>query len=255
MKTLTSFILRDLLRSRSLLIFAVLLCGASLGIIALGQGTEKSIASSLAMVQLVIPLFALLHTVSYIHQTHDFLEFCVTQPIHRATVVWGSFLAHSVGLIAAVILGVAIPILVAYPGPESLGLSVITVGLTLVFTALGHALALGSADKSRAIAWALINWVVFSAVLDGLLLLVLLNFDEYPLEALGLIMNFVNPISFARNFTLMQLEAASIMGYSGAVFVDFFTSDMMRNLSLLLFIPWTVLPLWAARRQFNKRDL
>ena len=255
MFSLIQFILRDLLRQRTLIGLFALFALSTLSVIALGQGFEKTLASLLTLVQLGVPLVALLYTVTYYHSTLDFVEYLAAQPISRTQLIMAFFISLASGIALAVFLGFGIPLLITHPTAQSVSLIGMAIGLAVTFTAVGLYVAARSVDRLRAVAQALGIWFLLSVALDGLLVLLLFNLTDYNLDLLGLSINFISPIDYVRNFTLMKLDAAAIMGYSGAVFVDFFTSPGLRTLSVFLFVPWILVPLTLAVRKFKNSDL
>jgi Cu-processing system permease protein len=80
-------------------------------------------------------------------------------------------------------------------------------------------------------------------------------FSDYPLEKVIIGLAFLNPVDLARIAMLLQLDAAALMGYTGALFQHFFGSGLGSGLSLLAMLVWIVAPLAFALRIFKGKDI
>ncbi len=52
----------------------------------------------------------------------------------------------------------------------------------------------------------------------------------------------------------MALDASAMMGYTGAVFQDFFGGALGTSLALACLTAWAVVPALAAMRTFRRKD-
>jgi Cu-processing system permease protein len=127
--------------------------------------------------------------------------------------------------------------------------------LTLVFTSIAFLGSVLSKDKARGIGVALMLWFYFALIYDGLVLLVLFSFSDYPLEKLTLVLSSLNPIDLGRIFLMLQLDISALMGYTGATYKDFFGSNLGLLYTIGIMLVWIVAPLWLAARSFTKKDL
>nr|MBI1230207.1 hypothetical protein [Cytophagales bacterium] len=81
------------------------------------------------------------------------------------------------------------------------------------------------------------------------------NFSDYPIEKGILFVTFLNPVDLGRILVLMQTEAAALMGYSGAVFNQFFRDWKGVVGSIIVLLLWSFFPVLGAFRIFNRKDL
>ncbi len=80
-------------------------------------------------------------------------------------------------------------------------------------------------------------WLFFAVIYDGLVLLSMMVFAEYPLDNFALIASFLNPIDLSRIMILLKLDISALLGYTGALFQRFFGT------SLGLIASWCMLDL------------
>ncbi|HET9825042.1 MAG TPA: ABC transporter permease subunit, partial [Chitinophagaceae bacterium] len=140
---------------------------------------------------------------------------------------------------------------------DATGLAMIFTGcaLTVVFTSIAFWASVKAKDKARGIGVALMLWFYFSLIYDGLILLILFSFSDYPLEKLTLVLSALNPVDLGRIFIMLKMDVSALMGYTGALYQDFFGSFLGMLFTTGIMLVWAVLPLYAAVRTFRKKDL
>jgi Cu-processing system permease protein len=140
---------------------------------------------------------------------------------------------------------------------DSTGLAMIFTGcaLTLVFTSVAFWASVKARDKARGIGFALLLWFYFALIYDGLILLILFSFSDYPLEKLTLVLSALNPVDLGRIFIMLKMDVSALMGYTGALYQDFFGSLTGMLFTMGVMLLWVVIPLYAAHRTFKKKDL
>jgi Cu-processing system permease protein len=127
--------------------------------------------------------------------------------------------------------------------------------LTLVFSSIAFLASVWSRDKARGIGFALLLWFYFALIYDGLVLLILFTFSDYPLEKLTLLLSALNPIDLGRIFIMLKMDISALMGYTGALYKDFFGSGSGMLFTLGIMFIWIILPLWLAVKKFRNKDL
>jgi Cu-processing system permease protein len=75
------------------------------------------------------------------------------------------------------------------------------------------------------------------------------------MEKVSLIFTALNPTDLARILVLMKLDVSALMGITGAVFQNFFNSNIGISIAFSLLILWIIIPITWAFRLFNKKDL
>ena len=179
----------------------------------------------------------------------------MSQPLKRKTIWLSLFLGLSVSLSIAFFIGVGIPVLLYHA--DSTGIIMIISGLflTVVFVSIAMLAAGLTRDKAKGIGLAIALWLFFSLIFDGLVLFVLFQFQDYPLEQLMVFISFLNPIDLSRIQILLQMDISALMGYTGAVFREFFENNTGIILSFIGLSVWAIVPLAFSLKRFKKTDL
>jgi hypothetical protein len=57
-------------------------------------------------------------------------------------------------------------------------------------------------------------WFYFALIYDGLILLILFSFSDYPLEKITLLLSALNPIDLGRISIMLKMDVSALMGYT-----------------------------------------
>ena len=98
-------------------------------------------------------------------------------------------------------------------------------------------------------------WFYFALIFDGLMLLILFAFSDYPLERLTLLLSSLNPIDLGRIFIMLKMDVSALMGYTGALYKNFFGSYSGMLFTIGIMLVWMAVPLVLAIQAFKKKDL
>ena len=101
--------------------------------------------------------------------------------------------------------------------------------LTIIFVAIALLAAVYTRDKAKGIGIAVLLWLYFSLMFDGLVLFILFQFQDYPLEKPMVVISGLNPIDMSRILILLKLDVSALMGYTGAIFQRFFWNTNRNN--------------------------
>jgi Cu-processing system permease protein len=248
----------DLLRSRWFIGYLALLVLATELILRMG-GMNKLLLTLASAVLLVLPLVSLTFGTSHFYNSRDFTELLLAQPLPRAQLFLGLYLALALPLAAGVFLATGLPLLI-HGDMDAAQLRVwllivqMSVVLAFCFVGIAFLIACLASDKTRGMGAALLVWLVLALLFDALLLIAVDVFADYPLDTAVLLAVFLNPIDLARTIIMMQMDAAALMGYSGAVFARFLNSTMGAGAAALTLLAWAAAPAWLAGRRFRKQD-
>ncbi|NND72286.1 MAG: ABC transporter permease [Rhodothermales bacterium] len=257
--TIVRYQLNNALRSRWVLFHGLLYFVLAEGLLVLTGSSDKSLLSMVNVVLLLTPLISLMFGTIHLYNERSFILLMLTQPIKRRLLFTALFVGLAAPLAGTFALGMAVPfaIHVKITG-ATLERLLLLIGsgalLTLIFTALAFLIAVRQTDRIRGVGVALIVWLAFAVVYDGLILVVVSTFAAYPVEKPLLALMMGNPIDLARIIIMMSFDAGALMGYTGAVFTRFFGSIVGTGIAFTAMAIWTIVPYRFAGRAFRKQD-
>ncbi len=255
MKKIIKYVIADLLRSRTIIVYTAVLLILSFSVFSMEDNAEKGVASLLSIVLFVVPLVSILFSTVYLYNSSEFIELLVSQPLRRG-VIWMSIFTGLAGAVSlAFIVGVGIP--VAFYAFTASGIMLVLCGcaLSLVFVSIALWAAVRIRDKAKGIGLSILLWLYFALLFDALVLFFLFQFSDYPIESAMVALSMLNPIDISRVLILLQIDVSAMMGYTGAIFRNFFgTAGGMATTAAVLVL-WTVMPLWFSLRFFRRKDL
>jgi len=249
----------DLMRSRwsYVYFFFYLLLGFVL--LFLNNDVSKAVITLLNIIIVLTPLIGSIFGVMYYYNSKEFTELLLAQPIKRNKIFFGQYAGISLSLTLSLVLGLGIPF-VTYGLFKSSAIFdftlLLVVGsfLNFIFVALSYNIALSTENKIKGFGYAILMWLFFSVVYDGLFLISLLLFSEYPLDKFSLFATMLNPIDLSRILILLKLDISALLGYTGAVFRQFFGTSLGMLLSMAVLSFWIFFPLLFMRHNFNRKD-
>jgi len=252
---IAKYIILDIVRSKVLVAYTMLLAVICTSIFMADADVTKGLISITTVVMIIVPLVSIVYATTYYFNAYEFTELLVSQPISRQHILMGKFLGISSSIVGAYIIGVCIPIAVfAF---SSTGLTIMAAGslLTLSFISLAFLTSTITRDKAKGIGLALLVWFYCSIIFDGLVLMFLFIFNDYPLEKAMIAITAFNPIDLARILILLQLDISALMGYTGALYQQFFGSGLGIVFSVIMQFLWIITPMVFALKIFRKKDL
>jgi Cu-processing system permease protein len=249
------YTLIDLARNRFVLGYALLMLLVAQGLFLVEDDPSKALLSLVQVVMALVPLIALVFTIVYSYDTLEFTQLLAVQPIARKSILAGQIMALSVALLIAQGFGLGLPLLVNEPSMAALMLSLSGSGLVLVFTALGVLIALKQREKARGVGVGLSIWFLFVLVYDALLMSLMFALSDYPIEPFVVPLAALNPIDMGRILVMLQVDLAAMMGYSGAVYKEFFGSAGGIVVAFGVMLLWVAIPTAFSFRTFQRKDL
>lgn len=255
MKKIIKYVMTDILRNRIVLVYTFFLLITSLSVFSLEDSNSKGLLSLLNIILLIVPLVSIIFSTIYVYNSAEFIELLVSQPLKRRTIWLSLFTGLAGSLSIAFFIGTGIPVLLYQP--NAIGFMMIGIGilLSIIFVAIAMMAAVKTRDKAKGIGVAILLWLYFSILFDGLVLFLLFQFADYPLEKAMIVISAFNPIDLSRILILLHLDVSAMMGYTGAIFKDFFGTTIGIVISFGILFLWCVLPVWFSTRKFNSKDL
>lgn len=251
---LLKYIIFDLLRSKVILFYAIFLFIFTYLVIYLGSDVSKALVSILNIVLLLVPLVSIIFGTMYFYNMREFMELLLAQPVSRRNIFLGEYVGLSLSLSVGFVIGTGVPLLIFGINKSSFFLLMVGSLLTFVFVGLSFLASVLTNDKVKGIGISILIWFYMSIIFDGLILLILFLFDEYPLEKALLVLITLNPIDLGRIMILLNLDISVLMGYTGALYKKIFGTWIGMGSSFTLLILWIIIPAFIALKIFNKKD-
>ncbi|MEI6946964.1 ABC transporter permease subunit [Paraflavisolibacter sp. H34] len=255
MLKISRYVLSDILRSRIILAYTLFLAVVSVSLFQMEDSGSKALLSLLNIVLIVVPLVSMVFATIHYYNSYEFIELMLSQPVSRTRILLSEYLGTAGSLAAAFFVGVGMPVLLFQPDATGLSLLATGVLLTFIFSSLAFYASVKSRDKARGIGAALMLWFYFALIYDGLVLLILFAFSDYPLEKLTLFLSSLNPVDLGRISIMLKMDVSALMGYTGALYKDFFGNAFGVAYTTAVLLLWMATPLWLAVRAFKKKDL
>ena len=255
MKKIIKYVMTDILRNRIVLLYTAFLFITSFSMFSLEDNSSKGLLSLLNIILIIVPLVSIIFSTIYVYNSAEFIELLVSQPLKRKTIWLSLFtgLASSLGL--SFLIGTGIPVMLYQA--NTVGFMMIGMGvlLSIIFVAIAMLAAVRTRDKAKGIGVAILLWLYFSLLFDGLVLFLLFQFADYPMEKPMIGVTALNPVDLGRILVLLQMDVSAMMGYTGAIFKDFFGTYTGMFFSFTALAIWIIMPVWLSTRKFNRKDL
>ncbi|MEI2750540.1 MAG: ABC transporter permease subunit [Ferruginibacter sp.] len=255
MRKIVKYVVIDILRNRIMIAYAILLILLSLSLFALEDNTAKAMLDLLNIVLIIVPLVSLLFSVIYIYNSAEFLELLVSQPLKRGMIWLSLFLGLALSLCLTFLLGVGLPVLFFDFSATAAMLVLTGLFLTVIFIAIAMLAAVKVRDKAKGIGIAVLLWIYFTVLFDGMVLFFLFQFADYPVEKPMVAISMLNPVDIGRVMILLRMDESALMGYTGAIFRNFFGTGTGVVISFLVLLLWVLIPAMLSVRKFKNKDL
>lgn len=249
----------DLIRSRWSYVYFIFYLVISVVLLFLNNDLAKAVITLMNITNVLIPLIGTIFGVMYYYDSREFTELLLAQPITRKTIFLGQYIGLALSLSMSLTLGLGLPF-IFYGIFESaaiwdfLLLIVVGVFLTFIFVALAFNIAIRNENKIKGFGYAILVWLFLAVVYDGIFLTSLLVFKDYPLDKFSLVATMFNPIDLSRILILLKLDISALLGYTGAVFKQFFGSNMGVLSALGVLTLWVVVPVSGILLKAKKKD-
>jgi Cu-processing system permease protein len=255
MKKIIKYVFADILRNKIVLGYTIFLLLISLSVFNLEDNASKGLLSLLNIILIIVPLVSIIFSTIYIYNSAEFIELLVSQPLRRKH-IWGSLFTGLAGSLSlSFLIGAGLPIIIYAPADIGLVMTGMGLLLTIIFVAIAMFAAVITRDKAKGIGISIFLWLYFSLLFDGLVLFVLFQFQDYPLEKFMIVASSLNPIDLSRILILLKMDISALMGFTGAVFRDFFGSQPGFVIAIAILLSWVTITFWLSLRKFNRKDL
>lgn len=251
--------MRDAVRSRWLLGYLLFFAVATDTLLRFSEDPTKALTSLMNVALFIVPLVSVVFGTMFLYHAREFIEVLLAQPIARGRLYAGLYLGLTAPLALALTAGIGVPFVLRGASDAASGGSLVMligagVGLTAAFTALAFLVAVRTDDRARGLGIAIALWLACTVLYDGLVLMLVASFADYPLERPMLGLMLANPVDLARVALLLRFDLAALMGYTGAVFARFFGTAGGMALATTALLAWIALPVGLGARAFRRKD-
>lgn len=249
----------DLMRSSWSYVYFAFYLLLGIVLLFLNSDLSKAVITLMNVIIVLVPLIGTIFGVMYYYNSKEFTELLLAQPLKRSSIFLGQYFGVALSLSMSLILGLGIPF-VAYGLFKSNAiwdfslLLVVGMFLTLIFSALAFNIALSNENKIKGFGYAILMWLFLAIIYDGLFLMSLIIFEDYPLDKVSLIGTMLNPIDLSRTLILLKLDISALLGYTGAVFKQFFGTSFGLVISIFALFIWVALPVLRIIHKSKKKD-
>ncbi len=249
----------DLMRSHWTYIYCAFYFLFTLALLWLSSDLSKVTISLMNVILVLVPLIATMFGIMYYYNSREFTELLLAQPIKRTNIFIGQYLGVAISLSASLLIGVGVPFILygIFGSAEIWNFStVLLVGvfLSFIFSAIAFFIALKNENRIKGFGLGILVWLFLAVIYDGIFLLLLALFSDYPIEGFAMGVSMFNPIDLSRILILLKLDISALMGYTGAVFQKFLGSSTGMISSFLILIAWVALPVWRIKQVSMRKD-
>ena len=249
------YVMLDIVKNKFVMVYTIIMALIGWSAFTLEDSSAKGILTLLNLILLTIPLVSILFSAIYIYNSAEFIELLISHPIKRKKIWISLFWGLNSSLISAFIIGAGIPLLIFADTPLSFLMIGIGILLTSIFVSLAMLCTIVYKDKAKGIGLTIVLWIYFALLFDGILLFLLFQLSDYPIEKPMVLMTALSPIDLSRIMILLQLDTSAIMGYTGAIFKEFFGTSNGMIVSFGFLMLWMVLPFLYSLFRFKRKDL
>lgn len=249
----------DLMRSRWSYVYFIFYLLLGFGLLFLNHDLSKGVITMMNIIVVLVPLIGTIFGIMYYYNSKEFTELLLAQPIRRSRIFLGQYLGVAGSLTMCLTLGLGIPFVIyglfRSDAIWQFGL-LILIGafLTFIFTALAFNIAINNENRIKGFGYAILLWLFMAVLFDGIFLIALITFEQYPLDNFSLIATLFNPIDLSRILILLKLDISALLGYTGAVFKQFFGTHIGFLTSMSTLVLWTIVPILLLIRAAKRKD-
>lgn len=249
----------DLVRSRWSYVYFLFYLLLGVVLLFLNNDLSKAVITLMNVIIILVPLIGTIFGVMYYYNSREFTELLLAQPVKRSSIFLGQYFGVATSLSMSLVFGLGLPFIFygIFNSNAIWDFSLLLVTgafLTFIFTALAFVIALSNENRIKGFGYAILLWLFMAVIYDGIFLMSLLYFEDYPLDKFSLLASMLNPIDLSRVMILLKLDISALLGYTGAVFQKFFGTNFGLLLSSGLLILWVFVPTFFIWRISKKKD-
>ncbi|CAM3373731.1 ABC transporter permease [Aequorivita lipolytica] len=249
----------DLVRSRWSYVYFLFYLLLGVVLLFLNNDLSKAVITLMNVIIILVPLIGTIFGVMYYYDSREFTELLLAQPVKRSSIFLGQYFGVATSLAMSLVIGLGLPFVFygIFNSSAIWDFSLLLVTgafLTFIFTALAFVIALSNENKIKGFGYAILLWLFMAVIYDGIFLMSLLYFEDYPLDKFSLAATMLNPVDLSRVLILLKLDISALLGYTGAVFQKFFGTNFGLILSSAMLAVWVIVPTFFIWRIAKRKD-
>ncbi|MCC6636006.1 MAG: ABC transporter permease subunit [Chitinophagaceae bacterium] len=249
------YVALDILKNKIIIAYTIMLALFAWSAFSLEDNESKGVLTVLNIVLLTVPLVSILFSTIYIYNSSEFIELLISNPVNRGMVWKALFIGLSLSMVTAYIVGVGIPLLLFANFATAIMMVATGIMLSIIFVSVAFLCSMLTRDKAKGIGVSIMLWLYFALLFDGIVLFLFFQFADYPIEKIVVILSALSPVDLSRILILLKLDVSAMLGFSGAIFQNYFGSNWGLVLSFALLGLWIAVPFAISLRKFKKKDL
>ena len=259
MRKILKYSFYDLMRSRWSYVYFLFYLLLGVVLLFLNNDLSKAVITLMNVIIILVPLIGTIFGVMYYYNSREFTELLLAQPVKRSSIFLGQYFGVATSLSMSLVIGLGMPFVFygIFNSNAIWDFSLLLVTgafLTFIFTALAFVIALSNENKIKGFGYAILLWLFMAVIYDGIFLMSLLYFEDYPLDKFSLVATMLNPVDLSRVLILLKLDISALLGYTGAVFQKFFGTSFGLVLSSALLALWVLVPTFFIWRIAKRKD-
>lgn len=249
------YVALDILKNKIIIAYTIMLALFAWSAFSLEDNESKGVLTVLNIVLLTVPLVSILFSTIYIYNSSEFIELLISNPVNRGMVWKALFIGLSLSMVTAYIVGVGIPLLLFANFATAIMMVATGIMLSMIFVSVAFLCSMFTRDKAKGIGVSIMLWLYFALLFDGIVLFLFFQFADYPIEKIVVILSALSPVDLSRILILLKLDVSAMLGFSGAIFQNYFGNNWGLVLSFALLGLWIAVPFAISLRKFKKKDL
>ena len=162
------------------MVYTLFLLASSFSVFSLEDNSSKGLLSLLNIILIIVPLVSIIFSTIYVYNSAEFIELLVSQPLKRKTIWLSLFTGLAASLSIAFFIGAGIPVLIYQANMIGFTMMLIGILLSIIFVAIAMLATVKTRDKAKGIGAAIMLWLYFSLLFDGLVLFLLISVCRLP---------------------------------------------------------------------------
>lgn len=257
-KKILKFEFSNVIRSRWIIFFFSFFFLVSYSLFTFESNIQKSLLSLFNLIIYLVPLISLVFGTMYFYNSREYIEMMLGQPIPRSSLYLGLYFGTTLPIILSLILGIIPPFILFSNMNEGFNFIILLslIGSVLNFISIAVAFLISTSinDKVKGLSLAIFFWLLTAIAFDGILLLLIYIFSDYPIEKFLLLITLINPINLSRTLFVLNFDISALMGFTGAIFKKFYGSALGSLVSGISLIIWIIIPFWMGLKKFKSKD-